>query len=640
MKNIFLGLWLGYFSLCSATALATSLSEQRLAFLQAENLLQKHDEQGFLTQLQVLKDYPLLPYLQAQWLKENLTKDTDIVNFLTTYKDNRYAQALRSEWLAELAKKNQWGLFMQYYPVSDEENLPVLLQCHFYWAQYSLGKKDLALTAAKKLWNTSKSQPIECNNLFSALKNTSYFTDEMLWQRFSKNLRGSKANPTLANAVISVMNANEQASAQLWLAIHANPTQVTQPNWGESNPKAGDIFAHAIDRLASKQLSAAMMLWGSQKSRFKIPPTTQDYIEQRLGISLAYAGNFAEAYARLSQANQLEEEGRHWLVRSALRLQNWHFVNAALDKLTAAEKMEEKWLYWQARTAAQLGNSHKAQVIYAELARKSSFYGFLAADKLQQPYQFKDEPIQVSARELTALAQQGEFKAAAEWFALGRNTEAMRQWWYGVKKLDPQQMKYAAKLAQQWQNPKLAAFTVAKADYWTDLSVRFPIAYDDLVNTQALQNNLDPALVLGLIRQESVFDVTAGSGVGARGLMQIMPATGKQIAKELKESWGAATSLYDPRVNLRYGTYYYKKLLDKFDGQAALAAAGYNAGPNRIKRWRPDKAMPMDIWIETIPFDETRHYVSVVLSNAIFYQQRMNRNLLKINDFMTDVQPQ
>lgn len=640
MKTLFLSLWLGCFSLCSTTVSASSISEQRVAFLQAENLLQKHDEQGFLTQLQVLKDYPLLPYLQAQWLKENLTKDAEIVKFLNNYKENRYAQALRSEWLAGLAKKNQWGLFMQYYPVTDEENLPVLLQCQFYWAQYSLGKKDLALIAAKRLWSNSNTQPIECNNLFSALKNTAYFTDEMLWQRFSKNLRGRKANPTLANAIIGLMNPNEQSSAQLWLAVHANPALVAQANWGESNPKAGDIFAHAVDRLAAKQLSAAMMLWDSQKSHFKMSPITQDYVEQRLGLALAYAGNFAEAYARLSRASQLEEEGRHWLVRSALRLQNWHFVNAALDKLTAAERMEEKWLYWQARTATQIGNAHKAQVIYAELAEKSSFYGFLAADKLQKPYQFKDEPIQVAARELTDLAQQLDFKASAEWFALGRNTEAMRQWWYAVKKLDPQQIKYAAKLAQQWQNPKLAAFTLAKADYWNDLSVRFPIVYGDLVNEQALQNNLDPALVLGLIRQESVFDVTAGSGVGARGLMQIMPATGKQIAAELKESWGAATSLYDPRVNLRYGTYYYKKLLDKFDGQAALAAAGYNAGPNRVKRWRPDRAMAMDIWIETIPFDETRHYVSVVLGNAIFYQHRMNRNLLKINDFITDVQPQ
>lgn len=197
----------------------------------------------------------------------------------------------------------------------------------------------------------------------------------------------------------------------------------------------------------------------------------------------------------------------------------------------------------------------------------------------------------------------------------------------------------AAKLAQYWQMNKLAAFTIAKAEYWQDLELRFPIAFSQEINTYAIKHNLDPAIVFGLIRQESVFDELAGSQVGARGLMQIMPSTGRQIARQLQESWLSDSVLYQPDTNVRYGTFYYKQLLDKFNGQVALAAAGYNAGPGRVKNWRPDRPMAMDIWIETIPFNETRQYVSLVLSNALFYQHRMNRDVLRISDFMTDVQP-
>jgi soluble lytic murein transglycosylase len=121
--------------------------------------------------------------------------------------------------------------------------------------------------------------------------------------------------------------------------------------------------------------------------------------------------------------------------------------------------------------------------------------------------------------------------------------------------------------------------------------------------------------------------------------MQIMPATGRHIAKQLQEPWRSDASLYEADTNIRYGVYYYKQLLDKFRGQAALAAAGYNAGPGRVKQWQPNQTMAMDIWIETIPFNETRHYVSMVLSNALFYQYRMNRDVLKMSDFMADVQP-
>ena len=182
--------------------------------------------------------------------------------------------------------------------------------------------------------------------------------------------------------------------------------------------------------------------------------------------------------------------------------------------------------------------------------------------------------------------------------------------------------------------------TLVKADYWDDLALRFPMSYLDQVQSNADWQQMDPAIIFGLIRQESMLDKNAKSAVGARGLMQIMPETGQQIARNLNEPWQTENSLFNPDINIKYGAFYYKQLLTRFDGHFALAMAAYNAGPNRVVKWLPvDKTLPADIWIETIPYKETRKYVTSVLAYATIYQQRMQRNTLKITSFLFDVRP-
>ncbi len=198
----------------------------------------------------------------------------------------------------------------------------------------------------------------------------------------------------------------------------------------------------------------------------------------------------------------------------------------------------------------------------------------------------------------------------------------------------------AAKLAQQWQWDQVAIMTLVKADYWDDLALRFPVNYLSQIQNNAYWQNLDPAIIFGVIRQESMLDKNARSAVGALGLMQIMPGTGQEIASTLHETWQAENSLLNPDVNIKYGAFYYKQLLTRFDGHFALATAAYNAGPNRVVKWLPnDRPVPADVWIETIPYKETRKYVTSVLSYAIIYQQRIQRNTLKITRLLFDVRP-
>jgi soluble lytic murein transglycosylase len=144
------------------------------------------------------------------------------------------------------------------------------------------------------------------------------------------------------------------------------------------------------------------------------------------------------------------------------------------------------------------------------------------------------------------------------------------------------------------------------------------------VKTEALKWNLDPSFTYAVIRQESVFDPEVVSPAGAIGLMQIMPATGKTIARELGEPF-SIESLYSPEVNIRYGTYYLYKLSKEFDNSREFTLAGYNGGPPKAKEWQErGRDKDPDLMIEGIVFSETRNYVKKVMANFWMYSQIMH----------------
>ena len=348
----------------------------------------------------------------------------------------------------------------------------------------------------------------------------------------------------------------------------------------------------------------------------------------------------AGAYDRLNRLPGFDKDVREWRVRAALYEQNWQHIADALATLTLDELKEPRWQYWQARSLAAKGDMANARARYNTLSEDRGFYGFLAADVVAKPYSVPDKPVLLPANGLDVLAAEADFQSIKELRALNREMEAERQWWYAVKNFSKERMAMAAKLAQNWHWDPIAIKTLVKADYWDDLALRFPVGYLSQVQSHAYRHSLEPAVVLGLIRQESMLDARAQSPVGAMGLMQIMPKTGRQIAQEINERWQSESSLFDPDVNIKYGAYYYKSLLSRFNGHVALATAAYNAGPARVAKWLPlGRSMPADIWVETIPYKETRRYVTSVLSYIIIYQHRIQRSTLKMKDFMRDILP-
>ena len=617
----------------ASVASGMSIDAQRQAFLESEKLIMGH-RSSFPKSAQDLKAYPLYPVLRYQWLRKHLQQSAEVQKFLSEYGYTRYADLLKREWLNHLAGEKQWRTYIRHYQKTSNS----AMECQYYWAKYKTGHRKEALTAAKRLWTVGYSQPKACDPLLATLMESEYFSQDMIWERFARALKNGKES--LAGYVRRLLPKNDQEAADFWLKIHKNPALVADKSqWQKGYRQLGAIFAHGIDRLAGSDVEKAMEVWDGSKSHFKISPQVSEQIERRLGLALAFRKN-SSAYSRLSKVQNTDATVREWRVRAALLEGDWQHVEHALAGLESQERKQSRWQYWQAQALGKTGRKAQSDEIFSNLAADRSLFGFMASAMVNKPPQLGDQPISFKPSEMKRFEQLPAIKMVSEFNALGRINDARRQWWFLLNQLNKDQILMAAKLAQQWGWTQTAIFTVAKAEHWDDVGLRFPLDYEKAVRKYARQQELDPAIVFGLIRRESVFDQFARSPAGARGLMQIMPQTGRQIARSLKEKWNSVASLFNPAVNVKYGTYYYKQMLDRFGGHCALAAAAYNAGPGRVDSWLPKYGpMPADIWIETIPFKETREYVTAVLEYTMIYQQRMKRNAIKIRDLMRDILP-
>jgi soluble lytic murein transglycosylase len=633
IQLILLPIFLGCMTTHAATS-EQSLSILRKTFLQAEQYIQQDRESDFFALVDTLKDYPLYPYLQYQWLTHHLQDNAAILSFMQNHPTSRYTPLLHSKWLKDLGQKQNWLTFVQHYKNSQDREL----DCYFALARYQLGEQSAAIETAKQFWLSGQPQPPACDALWPVLQNSAEFKSELIWQRFQNAF--NQNNISLAKQMLVLMPRADRDRAEIWLNLQAQPSRVAQAAfWKKTDPQAGMLFAHSILNLLDTDPESAMHTWDAEKNDFQIPPDKIAEVERRLGLELSFRRDH-RAYHRLTSHAGNDQSAQEWRVRAALSQQDWPKVLTASNDLNPSLKQEDKWRFWQARALAETGQSEAATAIYQDIAKNRSFYAFLAADKLQQALTLNDHPLLVSSEEIEQLQTQNEFLVTRELLAIDRKTEAARQWWHAITDLDRHQLKVAAKLAQQWDWPSIAIFTLAKANDWDDMTLRFPLQYTEQVQANAENLQLEPALLLALIRQESAFDPYAGSSAGAMGLMQLMPKTARQIAAESKVEWNNDYNLLSPTINIQFGSAYFKKLLNQFDGNIILATAAYNAGSLKARSWLPkNQALPADIWIETIPYKETRGYVASVIMYTLIYQQRLNRNPLKVAELLREIKP-
>jgi soluble lytic murein transglycosylase len=320
------------------------------------------------------------------------------------------------------------------------------------------------------------------------------------------------------------------------------------------------------------------------------------------------------------------------MLQVALRTNDWKLVLDTVENLTVKEQKQEHWLYWHARALSELGRREEANKLLVELSKERSYYGFMAADHLGQGFSFLHQSLPVEQSLIEQTAALPGLRRARELLALERTLEARREWNLALQDRSPAELKAAARLAQEWDWPSQVILTLAKIRYWNDLELRFPLNHRQQVDRQAKDHGLDSAWIYAIVRQESAFSVDARSSAGAIGLMQLMPRTAKEVATKTAYRSFEVNDLLQPEVNIELGAAYLNQIYRRLQENPVLATAAYNAGPSRVMGWLPDQPLATDVWIETVPFRETREYLKRVLAYTVIYNHRLGNHSARIPD--------
>ncbi len=273
-----------------------------------------------------------------------------------------------------------------------------------------------------------------------------------------------------------------------------------------------------------------------------------------------------------------------------------------------------------------MGKGEEAEKILASLSKERSYYGFMAADRLGYNFNFLHETLPISQIQINQTASLPGLVRARELLALDRTLEARREWNLALEDKSSDEQKVAAKLATEWNWPSQTILTLAKIRAWNDLELRFPLNYRQQVDRQAKDHGLESAWIYAIVRQESAFSIDARSQAGAIGLMQLMPSTAKEVASKVKNQSFKTNDLFQPEINIELGASYLKQIYRQLQENPILATAAYNAGPSRVIKWLPEEPQATDVWIETVPFSETREYLKRVLAYTLIYNHRLGNN--------------
>ncbi|WP_050976990.1 transglycosylase SLT domain-containing protein [Cellvibrio sp. BR] len=616
-----------------ATTKQTGKSDARLVERQqydrAQKALNSKSMAEYRQLVKKLQNYPLVPYLEYQDLSERLITlpKTEVERFFNRYPDSFLAERLTHRWLRTLAQRERWTDYRQFYDarLTDPE-----LACLNLRARLATGDKT-ALDEVGALWNIEKAQSKACDPVFAEWRKAGRMTPELIWQRHLKVLKAG--NNGMASYLSNLLPATEKPLALLLQQVNTNPRLLKQTSkFAKQSPQMKTVILHGLEKLARTNAKEALSLWRIYDAQQLFSDDDRNAIKYQIALRLLYQDHDAEAEKLVASTPNLNSiDLLEWLLRESLRKQNWEQVNEWLTRLPEDARATERWRYWQARTMEELGikeiNGETPMAIYNTVAPARSFYGFLAADKTGINYHLLDRPVVVSDEQVRAVENSQGMLRAREFLDRGNLSAATREFFYSARRMKPEQAAIAGRLAERWGWHRHGIQVMAEAQLWDELQVRFPIVYQDHVTKAAKQTSVNPLLIFAVARQESAFMHDAKSPAGAVGLMQLLPSTAKQTAQKSGMSFNAQ-DLIKPDKNIALGSRYLDYLLGVFDGNRILAAAAYNAGPSRVRQWmnkEKNAQLPYDVWIETIPFKETRGYVQNILSFSVIYAYRLGQ---------------
>ena len=600
---------------------AENLNDQQIrqTYLEAERLVWRSNSYRYQALYNQLYFYPLQPYLDQKRLMATMaiSKIAEINHFLKTYQGTPLDWPLRKQWLYFLAKHNKPSLFVQFY----HENNDISLRCFWYRYQLKTGVSAAkVLPKITALWLSKQSQPKACDPLFQRWQAAGYQTEQRVWQRLVMAADGG--DHTLIPYLTRLLPNKQQYLGHLWHNIRRNPGYVGQLSaFKLHNQREKQILLYGLKRYVWRNPTKAIKVYLKAKQQFVLSATQKDGINKNFALALASKHHpLAEQWLAKVAIEKMSPRLLQWRLALLLRSQDWPVIKGTLEQYPNDYKKTLKWRYWYARSLVATGQIANGRKRLSIIAKKRHYYGFLAASFLNIAYTLQDKPIHSTPKAERLLLENPAAKRAFELFYLKRYNQARREWHYWMSNLTEQQQLIAAKIAYQHHWLDRAIFTLADVGYLNDVSLRFPLAFRGTIQHYAHLNKIDPAWVFAIARRESSFMPDAYSNVGATGLMQVLPKTAKHILQR------PLTGHYLTNVknNIYVGSRYLHRLLVRYQGNSVLASAAYNAGPYRLSTWlKKQSALPVAIWIETIPYAETREYVKSILAYRLIYQRRL-----------------
>lgn len=572
-------------------------------------------------------DHVLLPYVEYwRLILESRNDDARIADYLARYPGSRLAETLRADWLKSLGAREAWPRYLaEYYRLTKPDTAH---QCYAYRAEWAHGNRTHQREAIA-LWFTGRDMPSACSPLFATLIDAKLIGQEDGWRRIRLALDAD--NPNVAKVVANSLPDVQPLDGALLERASRDPARLL--NAGNLNLNARgniEIALYALDQLAKRSSSEAEL--ALRKRLPDLAPADAGAAWARLATRAARRHeSAAQSWFQLAGMMAVNDFQREWWVRTALRAGDWSTVRQVIDSMGGSSRALPEWRYWRARAIQAGGQRLAANSIFLALSREHHYYGQLAQEELG-PVMQSVINIKVGGDDVAAISQNPGIARAIALQAMGLRNDASQEWTWSIREFTDGQLLAAAELARRMEWYDRAISTAERTRDLHDFELRFVAPYRELAQQAARENGIDEAWVFGLMRQESRFINFARSGVGASGLMQVMPATARWIAQRLGIRRFDPGEMQEPARNIQFGAYYLKYVQTSLDGSPVLATAAYNAGPSRAQRWRDTQPMEAAIYIESIPFAETRDYVKKVMSNAMYYAMRFGQPSVLLKD--------
>ncbi|WP_227368750.1 transglycosylase SLT domain-containing protein [Halomonas sp. M20] len=565
-----------------------------------------------------IEDHVLAGYIEYHRLRDRLPHaDAAVVNEFI----QRYADSPLSSWMRGVAEVSygHGGRFDSLLAVSDGKPRGTVRQCYYYTALLDR-EPATAAQGGLDLWLTGRSQPDACDDLFATLRARGVIDGRAIWQR--QMLAWENGEDSLARYLSRSLPSTWDGAQTAYERLQKNYAAITQipVSLGPGGAGSAALFTAAMHNFTRADTEAALEAWRKVGPHLSLEAPQRHQIERDLAFysMVREVGNnegwVDDVLPRLADEDLLELR-----VRRALAQRNWNEVVHWVRAMPEEARQSAHWQYWLGRALAKQGDDQASRNAYAIAASQRDFFGFAAADRLQQPYNLNLERATFSEEFRRQVANWPAVKRAEALQRIDEPGLARSEWYGAVARASEKEAKALADYALSQGRYATLVQTTITAKQWDALDWRFPEAYRDSFLRWGETTGVDPYLLMGIARRESAFNNEAVSPVGARGLMQLMPGTAALVSRQIGSANPSLEGLFDPEVNIRLGSTYIRDMLKRYSGNRLAATAAYNAGPSRVDRWLRDSPDEFDLFVESIPFRETRNYVQAVLAYQVIF---------------------